>query len=334
HNLAYQGVFPKSEFPKLGLPWDLFHMEGLEYYDQVNLLKGGLLFAKRLTTVSPTYAREIQTPEYGCGLEGVLRKRHADLTGVLNGLDIGAWDPATDTALAAPFSAAAPDRKAANKGALQRQLGLPVDPAVPLLGMTTRLAAQKGLDLVAEAADELVALGTQLVVLGTGDRSFHEQFEALGRRHPTALAVRLAFDDALARQIYAGADLFLMPSRFEPCGLGQMIAMRYGAMPIVRRTGGLADTVTEASPDGSRGNGFLFEAAEASELLAAVRRALAVYRRRPAWAALQRRAMQTDWSWERAARAYVELYGGAPHPVPSPQPSPLRGEGERVRGMG
>ena len=323
HNLAYQGVFPKSEFPKLGLPWELFHLEGLEYYDQINLLKGGLMFAKRLSTVSPTYAREIQTPEYGCGLDGVLRKRRADLTGVLNGIDTTLWDPATDKALNAPFSAAAPEAKSVNKRALQTALDLPVDPTVPLVGMITRLAAQKGLDLVAAAMEKLVALGVQLVVLGTGDRSFHESFEALGRRYPKALAVRLSFDDRLARQIYAASDLFLMPSRFEPCGLGQMIAMRYGALPVVRKTGGLADTVSEASTDGREGNGFVFEAAESSELVAATRRALAVYRQRAAWTALQRRAMQSDWSWERAARAYVELYGGAPHPVPLPS-------GERV----
>ncbi|OGX38834.1 MAG: hypothetical protein A3C53_07020 [Omnitrophica WOR_2 bacterium RIFCSPHIGHO2_02_FULL_68_15] len=315
HNLAYQGVFPKSEFSKLGLPWELFHMEGLEYYDQVNLLKGGLLFAKRLNTVSPTYAREIQTPEYGCGLDGVLRKRRADLAGVLNGIDTTLWDPATDKALAAPFSAAKPDGKAADKRALQAALGLPTDPAAPLIGMITRLAAQKGLDLVAAAMEDFVALGVQVAVLGTGDRVFHEQFEALGRRFPNTLAVRLSFDDRLARQIYAGSDLFLMPSRFEPCGLGQMIAMRYGAIPVVRKTGGLADTVVEASADGSKGNGVVFEAAEASELAAAVRRALALYRRRAAWTALQRRAMQTDWSWERAARCYVELYSGAAVPA-------------------
>lgn len=315
HNLAYQGVFPKSEFPKLGLPWELFHLEGLEYYDQVNLLKGGLMFAKRLNTVSPTYAQEIQTPEYGCGLDGVLRKRRADLAGVLNGIDTALWDPAADKALAAPFSAAKPAGKAAAKRALQAALGLPTDPAVPLVGMITRLAAQKGLDLVAAAMEDFASLGVQLAVLGTGDRVFHEQFEALGRRFPKTLAVRLSFDDRLARQIYAGSDLFLMPSRFEPCGLGQMIAMRYGAIPVVRKTGGLADTVVEASADGSKGNGFLFEAAEPSELLAAVRRALALYRRRAAWGALQRRAMQSDWSWERAARCYVELYHGAVVPA-------------------
>lgn len=312
HNLSYQGVFPKSEFPKLGVPWDLFQMEGLEYYDRINLLKGGLLFATRLNTVSPTYAQEIQTPEYGCGLDGVLRKRRADLTGVLNGIDVAAWDPATDKALAARFSASAPAPKAENKQALQRQLGLPADAAAPVFGMITRLAAQKGLDLVATIADDLVALGGQLVVLGTGDRAFHEQFEALGRRHPKALAIRLAFDDVLARRIYAGSDLFLMPSRFEPCGLGQMIAMRYGAIPVVRKTGGLADTVSEASPDGARGHGFVFEAAEPAELLTAVRRGVALYRQRAAWAALQRRAMSRDWSWERAAGAYLDLYRGAP----------------------
>lgn len=312
HNLAYQGLFPKTEFPKLGVPWDLFQMEGLEYYDQVNLLKGGLLFAKRLNTVSPTYAREIQTPEYGCGLDGVLRKRQADVAGVLNGIDVAAWDPATDKALAAKFSATDPGPKARNKQALQRQMGLPVDAAAPVFGMATRLAAQKGLDLVAAIVDDLAALGGQLVLLGTGDRAFHEQFEALGRRVPQTLAVRLAFDDTLARLIYAGADLFLMPSRFEPCGLGQMIAMRYGTIPVVRKTGGLADTVTEASADGCQGQGFVFEAAEPAQLLAAITRGVALFRRRAAWSALQRRVMSLDWSWTKAAGTYVDLYRGAP----------------------
>ena len=340
HNLAYQGVFPKSEFPKLGVPWDLFHMEGLEYYDQGNLLKGGLVFAARLNTVSPTYAREIQTPEYGCGLDGVLRKRSHDLTGILNGIDTTAWDPATDKALAARFTAQTLEKKALCKRALQTQLGLPVEAAVPVIGLVTRLAAQKGLDLVAAVTEDLVKLGAQIVLLGTGDRPLHEQFEALARRYPQALGIRLAFDDALARQIYAGSDLFLMPSRFEPCGLGQMIAMRYGTIPIVRKTGGLADTVLDLETAGagrpgtpllggvggqvpggrqaggggagSRGNGFVFETADSAELLAAVHRAVAQFRQRPAWTALVKRAMALDWSWDRAARDYVELYTRAP----------------------
>lgn len=315
HNLAYQGMFPKSEFPKLGLPWELFHMEALEYYDQVNLLKGGLVFARRLTTVSPTYAREIQTPEYGCGLDGVLRKRRQDLTGILNGIDVAAWDPATDKALAAPFSTRQPAKKAANKAALQAALGLPAAPTAPLIGMVTRLAAQKGLDLVAAAVEELAADGCQLAILGTGDRPFHEQFEALAKRHPKALGVRLSFDDRLARQIYAGSDLLLMPSRFEPCGLGQMIAMRYGTIPVVRKTGGLADTVVDAAADPARGNGFVFGPADPAACLAAVRRAVSVFKTPAAWAALQRRAMAVDWSWDRAAQAYVALYSASPVPA-------------------
>ena len=308
HNLAYQGVFPKSEFPKLGLPWELFHMEGLEYYDHINVLKGGLVFAKRLNTVSPTYAREIQTPEYGYGLDGVLRKRSRDLVGILNGIDTAAWDPATDPALAEPVTPGTWQRRVANKQALQAALALPVDPGVPVIGMVTRLAAQKGLDLVAPIVGDLVAMGAQLVLLGTGDRPLHEQFEALARRYPRAVGLRLTFDDRLARQIYGGSDLFLMPSRFEPCGLGQMIAMRYGAIPVVRKTGGLADTVIDTPGDGARGNGFVFETADAGDLLAAVRRAMTFFKDRTAWAALVKRAMEADWSWERAAREYVELY--------------------------
>ena len=308
HNLSYQGAFPKSEFPKLGLPWELFHMEGLEYYDQVNLLKGGLLFAARLTTVSPTYAKEIQTPEYGCGLDGVLRKRSQDLTGILNGVDMAAWDPSTDRTLAARYSATDPSKKALNKQALQTQLGLRVSAKIPVIGMVTRLAAQKGLDLVAAIMEDLVRAGAQLVLLGTGDRPLHEQFEGLARRFPKALSVRLAFDESLARRIYAGSDLFLMPSRFEPCGLGQMIAMRYGTLPIVRKTGGLSDTVVDLGADPAQGNGFVFEAADPNACWAAVRRACAFFKDRPAREAAVRRVMGIDWSWERAAKRYVELY--------------------------
>lgn len=308
HNLSYQGIFPKSEFPKLGVPWDLFHMDGLEYYDRVNLLKGGLLFAKRLTTVSPTYAREIQTPEYGCGLDGVLRKRQADLTGIVNGIDTVAWDPATDAALAARYSAREPSGKGLDKQALQAAVGLPTTSEVPLIGMVTRLAAQKGLDLVVAALDELLRLRLQLVILGTGDRPLQEQLAALALRYPATLRVRLSFDDRLARQIYAGADGVLMPSRFEPCGLGQMIAMRYGAIPIVRRTGGLADTVVEAGTEADAGTGFVFEAADPSGLRQAVQRAITAWADRPAWARLVARAMAVDVSWERAARAYVDWY--------------------------
>lgn len=308
HNVSYQGIFPKSEFPKLGLPWELFHMEGLEYYDQINLLKGGLMFARRLNTVSPTYAQEIQTPEYGCGLDGVLRKRRQDLVGILNGIDTAAWDPAADRALTAPFSARDLAKKAVNKRALQKAFGLPESAKTPLVGMVTRLAAQKGLDLVAAAVAEIARLGAQLILLGTGDRPFHEQFEALAKQYPSALGLRLAFDDRAARQIYGGADLFLMPSRFEPCGLGQMIAMRYGTLPLVRRTGGLADTVVDLTSQPAQGNGFVFEAAEPAELVGALRRALALFADHRAWTAAVQRAMAIDWSWERAARSYVELY--------------------------
>ncbi|MBI4313514.1 MAG: glycogen synthase GlgA [Candidatus Omnitrophica bacterium] len=309
HNLSYQGIFPKSEFPKLGVPWELFHMEGLEYYDRINLLKGGLLFARRLNTVSPAYAQEIQTPEYGCGLDGVLRKRSQDLTGILNGIDGAAWDPSTDKALAANYSADRMEKRMLNKRALQTEMNLPVQPAAPLLGWVSRLVPQKGVDGLVAVAEALVRLGGQLVVLGMGDRVYHDQLLMLSRKYPNSIRLRLSFEDSLARQVYAGSDFFLMPSRFEPCGLGQMIAMRYGSIPIVRKTGGLADTVTDAGDPS--GNGIVFEMPDPASFLAAIRRGFALFSNKKSFAALQRRAMKMDWSWERAARAYAQLYAPA-----------------------
>ena len=307
HNLAYQGVFWHFDMPLTGLGWDLFTPAGLEFYGKLNFLKGGLVFADVLNTVSKAYAQEIQTAEFGCGLEGVLQYRRADLHGVVNGIDVAAWDPATDRDLTKPYSAEDLAGKAACKQALAQELGIDADGA-PIIGIVSRLAAQKGLDLVLEALPELVDAGFELALLGAGEPGLETAFGEAARASRGRIAIRTGFDNALARRIYAGADMFLMPSRYEPCGLGQMIGMRYGTIPIVRRTGGLADTVVEARPARRTGTGFGFAEPTARALLEAATRALAAFREPALWRQLQRNAMAQDFSWPASAREYVALY--------------------------
>jgi starch synthase len=307
HNLAYQGIFPKSVVPVLGLPWDVFRYEAMEFHDQLSFMKAALAFADRITTVSPTYAREIVTPDGGANLDALLRHRGRDLSGILNGIDAHEWDPSRDPHLPTHFSAAELDGKAANKAALQRELGLAVRPDVPLLAMISRLAEQKGVDLVAAALPGLVAGDVQVALLGSGDRRYEEAFARLGRERPDRVAARIGFDEGLAHRIEAGADLFLMPSRFEPCGLNQMYSLRYGTVPVVRAVGGLEDTVEDY--DGwKRGTGFKFHGYSPQALALAVRRALDVYRDRAAWRGLVLRGMAEDNSWERSAARYEALY--------------------------
>jgi len=308
HNLGYQGLFPPRELATLGLSRELFTIDGLEYHGRISLLKGGVVFADLLTTVSETYCREIQTPEQGLGFDGILRTRRTDLHGVVNGLDPNQWDPRQDPALPASYDAQDLHGKARCKRALQREMGLDVASKTPLVALVTRLDPQKGLDLVDTAWDKLLARGVQLVLLGTGERSLMERFAARGEAAKDRAAVRLTFDDGLARRIYAGSDLFLMPSRYEPCGLGQLIALRYGSVPLVRRTGGLADTVTDVAADPARANGFVFETADSEAMLAALDRALELFCRRRQWLELVRRGMRADLSWDRPARRYLELY--------------------------
>ena len=311
HNLAYQGLFPADRFPVTGLDRRVFTPRGLEFFGKVNLLKGGLVFADLLSTVSEQYAREIQTPEFGSGLEGVLRKRAADLTGILNGVDYGAWDPSTDRHLAARYTPDDLSGKAVCKRDLRGTLRLDETPGAPVIGMITRLADQKGLDLVAAVLDRLLALGAQFALLGTGEPKYHEIFQAFHERHRGRVSVTLGFDDALAHRIEAGADIFLMPSRYEPSGLNQLYSLRYGTVPVVRKTGGLADTIVDASPEaGARGtaNGFVFEAYDPAALLDALARALATFRDRRVWTRLMQTGMRQDFSWGRAAGRYVETY--------------------------
>jgi starch synthase len=307
HNLAYQGVFPKDVVPHLGLPWDAFHLDGLEFYDQLSFLKAGLVFADALTTVSPTYAREIRTPEGGNGLDVLLRARAGDLHGILNGIDVAEWNPAADRHLPAHYSARALGGKARCKAALQRELGLPVRPDTPLAAVVSRLAEQKGMALLAAAVPELLARDVQLAVLGSGDARWEHALGRAAAERPDRMAVRLGFDEALAHRIEAGADVFLMPSRFEPCGLNQMYSLRYGTVPVVRAVGGLDDTVEDY--DGwNAGTGFKFRDYTPAALSLAVRRALDVHRDRRAWRGLIARGMAQDFSWERSAASYEALY--------------------------
>jgi starch synthase len=309
HNLAYQGRFWHYDLPMTGLGWDLFTPAGIEFFGHLSFLKGGLVFADLLTTVSPTYAREIQTPEQGEGLDGVLRERSADLVGILNGLDVEAWNPATDPEIPKRFDRDDPEGKAVCTAALRAELGLPAASVVrPLVGVVSRLAEQKGLDLVAEAVPALRAAGAQLVVVGTGEARYERLLTDLAGTYPDTVAVRIGFDERLARRIYAGADVFLMPSRYEPCGLGQLIALRYGTVPVVRRTGGLADTVRPWDPATGDGTGFLFDEFSGAACRAALARAFAVYGEPAAWRRLVANAMAADFSWEASAEAYVHCY--------------------------
>ncbi len=308
HNLGYQGVFPASVFPLLGLEGAYFTPRTLEFYGQVNFLKGGLVFADALTTVSPRYAEEILTPEHGHGLDGVLRERAAILQGIVNGIDYARWDPARDPHIAATFDHDDLAGKAACKADLQRRFGLRVAAHTPLLGMVSRLADQKGLDILSAAIPELLRHDVQVLILGNGDARYEHQLAAAGRQAPERLAIRIAFDTAAAHQVEAGADAFLMPSRYEPCGLNQMYSMRYGTVPIVRATGGLADTVREFDPTTGSGTGFTFVPYTVEALLGAVQRAVDAYHRPADWRRLMRNGMTCDFSWRRAAGRYLDLY--------------------------
>jgi len=310
HNLAYQGMFAKGFMDVVGLPWSIFRFDhGVEFHDQLNFMKGGLSFADALTTVSPNYAREILTVEGGYGLDTVLRRRSADLYGILNGIDVREWDPAADPHLPARFDRRDLRGKVKVKAALQAELGLPVKPHVPLVGLVGRLADQKGVDLVAAATPALLRSDAQFALLGSGQREFQDFFAWVARERPDRFAARIGFDEGLAHRIEAGADLFLMPSRFEPCGLNQMYSLRYGTPPVARAVGGLVDTVEDY--DGWKaGNGFLFRPLDPAALVVATRRALDVWRDVRAWRGIQERGMSVDFSWGRSAERYEALYRG------------------------
>lgn len=310
HNLAYQGLFPYETLRYAGLPDHLFTYDRLEFYGQMSFLKGGLVFSDMVSTVSPTYAQEIQTPEYGCGLEGLLQylASQGRLTGILNGIDEEEFNPATDPRIPARYSAENVAGKAKCKAALQAECGLPRSKSAALIGVVSRLADQKGFDLLQTVAERMLRLPVQFVLLGTGDPQYEAYFQALEARFPKKVKAHIGFDTDLAQRIYAGSDLFLMPSRFEPCGLGQMISLRYGTIPIVRATGGLADTITDYDPRTGKGNGFVFREYAAEALLRAVQRAVETFQDKEQWEPLTQRALQIDFSWSSSARKYVALY--------------------------
>jgi starch synthase len=311
HNLAYQGVFAPIHFFDLGLPPHAFAVNGVEFHGQVSFMKAGLYFADHITTVSPTYAREIQTPEQGCGLDGLLRSRAGEITGILNGVDEAVWNPATDAAIDSPYDAKKPAGKARCKAGLQQSLGLSVQPDAPMFGVVSRLTEQKGLHLVLAVLDELVARGGQLVVLGTGEAALEAAFQARAAAYPQSVSVRIGYDETFAHQIFAATDVTLVPSRFEPCGLTQMYGLKYGSLPLVHGVGGLADTVVDCAlehlADGTA-NGFVFNSFTEQALARAVLRAMALYGRTTEWRIVRQRAMQQSLGWDKAAAQYLALY--------------------------
>jgi starch synthase len=308
HNLGYQGIFQPDVVPRLGLGWELFTPAGIEFYGKVNLLKGGLLFADTLTTVSPRYSREIQTPSLGHGLDGLLRQRSKDLFGILNGIDPEEWSPATDSHIVARYSVSDRSGKALCKIDLQRRFRLPEKAETPILGVISRLAWQKGHDLLRDITADLMGLELQLVLLGSGEKALEASFVQAAAQYPSKLAVKIGFDTPLAHQIEAGADLFLMPSRYEPCGLNQMYSLAYGTIPVVRATGGLDDTIVQFDPRTGRGNGVKFEEATAAALLQSIMQGLALFSQKAHWDRLVVNAMTGQFTWDRAAREYAELY--------------------------
>lgn len=310
HNLGYQGVFEGDRFGALGLPAEQFYaVTGpMEFYGKINFLKGGIVHADRLTTVSQQYAKEIQTAEFGHGLEGVLQDRTADLTGILNGVDYTVWSPSRDKEIPYRYHTANLSGKRMTQVELMNEIGLPIRDTSPLIGMVTRLADQKGLDLLEQVADRLFARDIQMVILGTGEEHYHSFLQSLQERYPDKLRVFLTFDNTLAHKIEAASDAFLMPSRYEPCGLNQLYSLKYGTIPIVRKVGGLADTVAEFDPETGQGTGFVFEEYSADKMLAAIERALRIYPRRRLWTKIMKNGMKQDFSWKQSAKRYAELF--------------------------
>jgi starch synthase len=301
HNIGYQGLFAREEFPKLGLDWSLFEIEGLEFYNKINILKGGMEFSDIINTVSETYSKEIQTKEFGFGLEGVLNKRRDSVFGILNGLDYSIWNPETDKFISRNYSLNTIKDKYKNKEDLQKICKLPAKDPVPLFGIVSRLAEQKGFDILADAVDTICRMKIQLVILGTGDLKYHLIMEDMVKKYPKVISLSLKFDDALAHKIYAGSDIFLMPSKYEPCGLGQLISLRYGTIPLVFKTGGLADTV-------NGDNGFIFDRYSKDDLIDTIEKAVGAFKNKKKLSALINNAMKCNFSWDASAKKYIRLY--------------------------
>ncbi|MEO7557571.1 MAG: glycogen synthase GlgA [Gammaproteobacteria bacterium] len=332
HNLAYQGVFSREIFDSLSLPPELWSLHALEFHGQLSFIKGGLVYADWLSTVSPTYAREIRTAEFGCGLEGLLDHRATRLTGILNGVDYNLWDPRHDPFIAKNYNSRTLQLKTDNKADVQRRFHLPEVKNLPLIGFVGRLVEQKGIDLLLRIMPELMRLPLQIVIVGSGERDLEQALLQCAATYPERVGVTIGYDEELAHCIEAGVDIFLMPSRFEPCGLNQIYSLRYGTVPVVRRTGGLADTIVDTTPQTSKNgtaNGFVFDAATPAALLSALLRAIHHYSDTRKWRALARRGMAQDFSWEQSARRYLDIYqkalearrltGGAGHESPPPE---------------
>ena len=308
HNMAYQGNFPREKFVLSNLPDSFFVSDGLEAWGKISFAKAGFVYSDVINTVSDTYAKEIQTKEFGCGLEGLLQKRAADVYGIVNGIDYDHWNPALDPAIAKRYSRGTLSLKAQNKLALQQEMELPQNEEVPIIGMISRLDPQKGFDLVADKINEIMQMACQLIVLGVGDEKYHKLLNEMKKKYPEHIGIRLEFAGDLAQRIYAGSDMFLMPSHYEPCGLGQLISFKYGTIPIVRKTGGLADTVHDYTLDNTTGDGFVFSEYNSTVFLDAVTRALEAYKDKNAWKKIQERAMDYDYSWAASAKKYISLY--------------------------
>jgi starch synthase len=311
HNIAFQGIFDKAWVPRLGLGWQDFHVGGFEFFDHLSFLKAGVMFSDALTTVSPTYAQEIQRPDYGYGFDGVIRSRAEMLTGILNGIDDQEWDPSNDKFLPAPFNAQNLEGKQEAKRVLLETFGLPSDPTTlgrPVVGMVSRMVDQKGLDLIAAVAAQLPLLDATFTIVGTGEPRYEQMWRSLAAAAPDRIAAHIGFDERRAHLVEAGADIFLMPSRYEPCGLNQMYSMRYGTVPVARAVGGLVDTVRPYNPRNIQSTGFLFSHYDPSALLHALRMALETYRQPRAWKRLQINGMKKDFSWRRSAVEYVKVY--------------------------
>ncbi|MDI1230534.1 MAG: glycogen synthase GlgA [Methylobacter sp.] len=311
HNMAYQGLFPNATYLSLNLPGQLWHPYGIEFHDMLSFIKGGLVYSDRITTVSPTYAEEIQTAEFGYGLEGLLSYRKDFLSGIINGIDVDYWNPETDPNIPQTFNRLTLNKKPLNKTALQERLSLPVDKNIPVIGLISRLVEQKGIDLILKCLPEMLTHPLQIVLLGNGDKSFEQHLYNFVDSHPDKVSITIGYDETLAHMIEAGADIFLMPSRFEPCGLNQIYSQRYGTVPIVRKTGGLADTVVDTVPETLSNNtatGFVFNEASPGALMEAIKRALILYDHPKTWKKLQINGMQKDYSWIKSAQQYMTLY--------------------------
>ncbi len=308
HNLAYQGLFTKETMPQVGVSYEFFTMDTLEFYGNFSFIKSGLLYSDAISTVSKGYAKEILTKEHGCGLEGLLSLRKGDIYGIVNGADYSQWNPETDEFIKTRYDEKSLQNKAGCKQGLLEQIKLDVHIDTPLLGVIGRLAYQKGIDIIADGMEDIIKLGCNLIILGAGEEKYQKLLTALAGKYPKNLAVRIAFDNSLAHKIEAGCDIFLMPSRYEPCGLNQMYSLKYGTIPVVRATGGLDDTIVDYTQNPKDGNGFKFKEANPESFLQALKRAVSVYKKRGDWQKLMLRAMGFDFSWKNSAQEYIKLY--------------------------